>query len=311
MIEKYVNAEELKRLLSSLLVFMGALTIAGLFASILVPGLRNANKPAAPMPVNPVVGEPGWLDPAEYPPERGRIIPPVDPKTLLVASPGLRAKGKDLFKQNCAACHGESGLGDGPAAAGLNSQPRNFTLAPGWTNGTDLAAIYRTLTQGIRGTGMASFDYLSKSDRMALAHYVQSLGVFPHGTGSENVLEALAKELAAAGDKTPNRIPVSAAIAKLELEFSAAVPLAIAAEDHDAGAETFRRVVTDPFRVSQTLAGSESWRAGIKEFAAGILPGTPGNGFSVDMATLNADEWQALHTRLLKMLPPRNPAERK
>jgi mono/diheme cytochrome c family protein len=311
MIEKYVDAEELKRLVSSLIVFVGALTIAGLFASILVPGLRNANRPAAPMPVNPVVGEPGWLDPTEFPPERGRIIPPVDPKTLLVASPGLLAKGKDLFLKNCSACHGESGLGDGPASASLNPRARNFTLATGWTNGTDLPAIYRTVTQGVRGTGMAAFDYLSKSDRMALAHYVQSLGTFPHGTGTEDVREALSKELAAAGDKTPNRIPVSAAIAKLEQEFVAVAPLALAAEDHDAGAEIFRRVVMDPSRVSQTLAGSESWRAGVKEFAAGILPGTPGNGFSVDTATLNAAEWQALHAQLLKLLPSPNNAGRK
>jgi hypothetical protein len=44
MIEKYVDAEELKRLLSTLLAVLGGLVIAGLFASIVVPGLRNANK---------------------------------------------------------------------------------------------------------------------------------------------------------------------------------------------------------------------------------------------------------------------------
>ena len=43
MIEKYVNAEELKRLLANLAVFLTALMIAGLFATIVVPGLRNAN----------------------------------------------------------------------------------------------------------------------------------------------------------------------------------------------------------------------------------------------------------------------------
>ena len=80
MIDKYVNAEELKRLLSTLLVVMGALLIAGLFGIIVVPGLRNANKPPAAMPVNPVVGEPGWLDPTEFPPEKGKEIPPVDPQ---------------------------------------------------------------------------------------------------------------------------------------------------------------------------------------------------------------------------------------
>ena len=41
MIEKYVNEEELKRLLSTLVVVLGALMIAVLFASIIVPGLRS------------------------------------------------------------------------------------------------------------------------------------------------------------------------------------------------------------------------------------------------------------------------------
>ena len=76
MIEQYVNTEELKRVVSGLSVFLGALVIAALFASIVVPGLRNANQPATPMPVNPVVGDPGWLDPTEFPPQRGREIPP-------------------------------------------------------------------------------------------------------------------------------------------------------------------------------------------------------------------------------------------
>jgi mono/diheme cytochrome c family protein len=301
MIEKYVNAEELKRLFSSLIVVVGALSIAALFASILVPGLRNANKPAAPMPVNPVVGEPGWLDPTEFPPEKGKIIPPVDPKTLLVSSPELLAKGKDLFGRNCAPCHGETGQGDGPAAATLNPRPRDFTIPLGWKNGADLPSIYKTLTEGIGGTAMNSFDYLSKRDRMALAHYVQSLGTFPHGAGSQEAVEALSKTLAAAGEKIPNKIPVSMAMAKLQAEFSAPPPLAVAPENHSPGAEVFRKVIHDPIRAAQTLAGSEDWRKGPTELAACVLQDAPGNGFSISAATLSAAEWKDLHAELLKL----------
>ncbi len=89
MIEKYVNAEELKRLLSVLVVILGCLIIAGLFASIVVPGLRNANRPATPAPVAPVVGESGWLNPEEFPSQKGSVIPPVDPKTLIEPSKEL------------------------------------------------------------------------------------------------------------------------------------------------------------------------------------------------------------------------------
>ena len=303
MIEKYVDAEELKRLLSSLLVFVGALAIAGLFAIIVVPGLRNANKPETAMPVFPVVGEPGWLDPAEFPAERGKEIPPVDPKTLISYSPELVARGKVLFTTNCVQCHGELGHGDGPAGSTMNPRPRNFTLPDGWTNGSDLPAIFRTLSTGVQNTSMAPFDYLSKRDRMALAHYVQALGAFPHGTGSPEAVEALSKQLAAPGEKTPNRIPVSMAMAKLEKEFSARPPLEVVLDDKSPGAEIIRRVVIDSSRAAETLAGSSSWRTSPKELAAGILPETPGNGFSVTTATLSAAEWQALHAELLKISP--------
>ncbi len=86
MIEKYVNAEELRRLVSTLVFVLGCLVIGGLFASIVVPGLRNANQPETPTAVTPVVGESGWLDPTEFPPQRGAIITPVDPKALMARS---------------------------------------------------------------------------------------------------------------------------------------------------------------------------------------------------------------------------------
>jgi mono/diheme cytochrome c family protein len=301
MIEKYVTAEELRRLLSTLFVFLGALAIAGLFAVTVVPGLRNANRPEAPTPVSPVVGEPGWLDPTEFPPERGKEIPPVDPKALIAYSPELVARGKVLFTANCVQCHGELGHGDGPAASTMNPRPRDFTLPDGWTNGSDLPAIFRTLSAGVKGTSMASFDYLPKRDRMALSHFVQALGAFPHGTGSPESVDALSKELAAPGEKTLNRIPVSMAMARLVQEFSAAPPLAVGSGDHSPGAELVRQVVIDPSQAARTLAGSSSWRSDPKELAASILQAAPGNGFSVSAAALSPAEWQALHAELIKI----------
>lgn len=301
MIEQYVNAEELKRLFSSLLVFLGALAIGLLFAILVVPGLRNANKPETPTPMSPVGGVPGWLDPTEFPPERGRVIPPVDPKTLIVSSPELLAQGKGVFTANCEQCHGEQGHGDGPAAGTMNPQPRNFSSPEGWTNGYTLPAIYKTLSLGVPDTSMASFDYLSRKARMALAHYVQSLGAFPHGIAAPEALAALSKELAAPGEKTPNRIPVSMAMAKLEQEFAAARPLAAAPEDQSPGAEVFRRIIRNPIRAAQALAGNEKWREGPVELAATILPGAPSNGFSESAATLTAGEWKELQVELLKL----------
>lgn len=41
------------------------------------------------------------------------------------------ARGAEIFEHNCVVCHGESGEGDGPAAAGLNPKPANLmVMAP-------------------------------------------------------------------------------------------------------------------------------------------------------------------------------------
>jgi mono/diheme cytochrome c family protein len=303
MIEKYVDAEELGRLLSGLAAVLCGLVIAGLFASIVVPGLRNANRPETPTAsVTPTAGETGWLDPTEFPPEKGAVIPPVDPKTLIEPSPELKARGKELFESNCVQCHGPLGYGDGPAASTMNPKPRNFTSPAGWKNGHDLPGIFKTLSGGVPGTSMAPFDYLTRSNRMALAHYVQSLGAFSHDAASPQAMEALSKELASAGEKIPNKIPVSLAMDKLEREFSAPAPLEMGVDNQSPGAEILKRVVINRSRAAQILTASQLWRAAPSALARSIAPDLPGNGFSVAAADLSPAEWEVLHAELLKRI---------
>jgi mono/diheme cytochrome c family protein len=45
------------------------------------------------------------------------------------AGDGSAKAGKAVFNKNCAVCHGETGKGDGVAAAGLNPRPANFLEA--------------------------------------------------------------------------------------------------------------------------------------------------------------------------------------
>ena len=144
-ISEYVSHEELKRLLSGLVVFAGAITIFGLFGFIVVPGLRNANKPAASKSVAPVIGEWGWLDPTEYPPAKGYEIPPIDPKTVMDPTPELLEKGAPLYAKNCEQCHGSEGRGDGPASKGLSPRPRDLTSAEDWKVGYDRVGIFEYL----------------------------------------------------------------------------------------------------------------------------------------------------------------------
>jgi mono/diheme cytochrome c family protein len=304
-IDQYVSPSELRRLLSTLLAVVGAIAIFALFAFIVVPGLRNANRPPAAPPVVAPQGETGWLDPTEYPPARGYDLPPTDPKTVLTANPELLARGKTLFERNCVACHGPEGHGDGPGGAGVNPRPRDFTKAEDWKNGYQVTAIYKTLAEGIKGSAMTSFEYLRARDRMALAHYVQSLGKFPHGPEDQAALDALAKQFAAGGEKVPNKIPVSMAMAKLESEFAAPAPLSLppVTDGGDAGARVLARVLVDRARAARTLAFAPSWRESAATLASVVSAGTPANGFAVSVGTLSSEEWQALYSGLISATP--------
>lgn len=221
MIDKYASPEELRRLFSALMAAVVAILLTALFAFIVVPGLRSANHPQTTrLPATPI-GRSGWLDPLEFPPARGYLLPPVDPKTVMTATPLMLERGWQLFAQDCAACHGEKGLGDGPASKGLVPSPRDFTSREHWKRGTSTTEIFETLSTGIKGSAMTPFDTLPRKDRMALVHFVRSLGDFPKDRDEPADLKALNDSFASGGERVPARIPVSLAMSKLIEEYSA------------------------------------------------------------------------------------------
>ena len=88
--------------------------------------------------------------------------------------PDQHAESRALFVQHCASCHGEKG--DGQGVTDLDRQARSF-LDGGFSYGNTPEALYRTLTSGIPGTPMPSFDgALTDDQRRALASYVVTLG---------------------------------------------------------------------------------------------------------------------------------------
>ncbi len=62
--------------------------------------------------------------------------------------------GAEVFKTNCAACHGETGLGDGPAGAALDPAPKN--LAELQAQAGDDYLFWR-ITTGKEGTSMVAW----------------------------------------------------------------------------------------------------------------------------------------------------------
>lgn len=96
-----------------------------------------------------------------------------------VSTSELISHGKEVFAVQCVSCHGAEGKGNGPAAAALNPPPRNFALDQGWKNGRKPTQVFKTLKEGIPGSGMASFATLPADERWALVHYVLTLGSKP------------------------------------------------------------------------------------------------------------------------------------
>ena len=69
-------------------------------------------------------------------------------------TPQARAEAADIFESRCAACHGEEGRGDGPAASNLNPKPIDFHNR-GWQKSINDATIARAIVQGGSAVGVS------------------------------------------------------------------------------------------------------------------------------------------------------------
>ncbi len=288
MIEQYVSPAEFRRLVSALIVVLGFIAITIFFAFLIVPGLRYQARTAEESAVVAVQGDQGWLESTDYLPAQKREIPPIDPATVMTPTPELSARGKQLFSQNCATCHGAMGQGDGAGGKGLNPPPRNFTASQGWKRGTSIEGIFGTLGQGIPGSAMVSYSYLSKKDRMALVHYVQSLGAFAHEPSNPEARAALEKLFAGVGEVIPNKIPVGAAMRKLaeESHDPGALGPCSAGPDFDLGFDSAQRAA---LAVAAARGAIDA-----PSFARQVALGAPDNGFPVRVNAYSVSQWNQL-----------------
>src|SRR5215510_7202509 len=90
-------------------------------------------------------------------------------------------RGKLVYEQHCAACHGVSGNGNGPATVWLFPKPRNFNAGlfkvqstPAGSLPTD-EDLFQTITRGMAGSSMPSFTYLTEEQRRDVVQYVKFL----------------------------------------------------------------------------------------------------------------------------------------
>jgi high-affinity iron transporter len=79
-----------------------------------------------------------------------------------------------LYAQSCAICHGPRGDAQTERGRELHPAPANF-LDPETRQKLSPYRVYNTLTFGVSGTSMASFESLTAEERWSLAFYVLSL----------------------------------------------------------------------------------------------------------------------------------------
>lgn len=70
-----------------------------------------------------------------------------DTSGAAVSATSAAEEARTTFKTICATCHGEAGLGNGPASAALNPKPRNYTDKAWQASVTD-EQITRTILMG-------------------------------------------------------------------------------------------------------------------------------------------------------------------
>lgn len=85
------------------------------------------------------------------------------------------AAGERLYRANCASCHGATGMGDGPAARGLDPAPPALGSAETMRD-VSPALMFRIVTVGIGGTPMPAFgSVLSADQRWDMLGYLVSM----------------------------------------------------------------------------------------------------------------------------------------
>jgi high-affinity iron transporter len=209
------------------------------------------------------------------------------------------ARGKEIYDQQCASCHGATGLGDGPAAARLDPVPASLADRGALRDVTPLD-FFRRVTIGVVGTSMPAFEKtLSLDDRWAVTAYATLLrlpkaaGQVPAelsdfsrtGRMSDRQLagalaptgDTSAARIAAVRSAAPGSVAVGPVFAKVRLQADSAVALAAAGRAEAAGSAALDAYITFE-QVERTLRAKKPELAASVEASFAALRTSAGGG---------------------------------
>lgn len=101
-------------------------------------------------------------------------------------SPEVIARGRTVFEETCASCHGPRGLGNGEAGTELSPPPSNLVALTAMPMMRSDPYLYWAIAEGgsAIGTSMPAFkDTLSADDIWSLVHFLRA--GLPEADGSE------------------------------------------------------------------------------------------------------------------------------
>ena len=92
--------------------------------------------------------------------------------------------GKATYERQCVACHGADGRGEGEAAYLLYPKPRDFVaaryaLVSTWERVPTDEDLFATISRGMPGSAMPSWEHLPERTRRALVGYIKSFAEKP------------------------------------------------------------------------------------------------------------------------------------
>ena len=241
----------------------------------------------------------------EIPLQSPQVLPPVDVAVAILPTDSILTRGREVYRANCASCHGDAGMGDGPAGLALNPPPRNFHVATGWTNGARISDLYRTLQEGIVRNGMASYAYLPPSDRFALIHLLRSFHPAPPVDGAQDIAGLETLYQLSKGTIIAAQVPIAKATKVMvsEQKTGEAVvqsALDVLAEERTRGAALFMRQTVDRTRAVRAMRAGAARMATIDDFIR-IVSTDPGAlGFKSSVTLLSREEWVAMHQSVMQ-----------
>ena len=93
-------------------------------------------------------------------------------KNPLAGNMSVLKDAKNLFKTNCASCHGDKGEGNGPAAASLTPKPKNLTSAA--VQKQSDGVLFWKITTG-KSPMLSWKDALTEKQRWEIVNYIRQL----------------------------------------------------------------------------------------------------------------------------------------